>query len=561
MQSVSPTFDHFTCNKVRNPSWRVGQAPDCDILELDTFIACESIACDPSTIVQCDGVADWFLYDYEYSRCDVKEFEVVSEILEPNQCIGSVIKSRADVTFCNTKRQHNPEVPEDCVDGNCGIECDCKNEPILDTPFRISNGWICEGSGYEELVNIFWGVLEKSPTIDNVGGANFCATYRLIDYIDKLENLTLNSDLLLFDVTADQILAAIFQDVGLASSYALQQGSYNQCAFYAPAGTSVGDILLPLVQSELGIFTQDPATGVFQFQNYETLTSGDPVATLTTDDCCEGCPLIMDIDYPDDNRIVNRVKVRWAKRDITPAPIEIFNSPLNFFLANGACRTYTYDTQDAIVNITGINLEANTQTDGQGTDLTAGFTATHTIVDANTVTVKYCNTSGQAGYVTNTQIFGRSIITIDEGEVELFNSFSDINDCEVERTKEIDNYFVSSVEQATDIAQNVLTRYSDFAFQRLQVTIKAIPNLQLGDKLNIKYRIDNCVSGNETFCCDKGCYAGRFCEDCYVVTKIHTIMDGDCFRQKLILQRCPEEPKCFIACESIACSQDFICGC
>lgn len=555
MKTVSEAFDYITYSR-NNLLHRVPEISLCsaqdDTLNIDSFKFCVSKFCGEDTLV-CGDEAFWLLRDYECRKCDLVCAET-TEGFDNDVPFGSTIKSVMDITLNNTDGKYNIVQADGIRDTSVnyqkqGVEL---NENWLPgTPAKLNIGWKIPKLKMSETITSFCGYLEKLMDTNTENGLNSTANAHFIDWVAYFERCEIKEDIFIQNASTDYIIKILLQQCGLQGTYAeLEQGENIVGTFIAKKGTFVGDYLNELVQAEMGIFKLNSDCR-FELWNRCHWASAPVVANLnthcTSDDYGE---MIMDISDPDNNEVINIIEVEYYETDIEP-DVEILNLtdvetiPANKTLA----RCYEYD--DPAINVDALTNSSFTTNGGAG-----AVTIDRIEENGTNICITWKNNTNASVDVTSFVVTGDRIYLTEQDSCTLRDEVSIARHGEY--YKKIDNQYVGSKERACTIAQENIKRYADpFSTYRLNLTIKCIPNLELGDVVNIVRRIKNSPPLDDD---SNSCYDEVMVCDKYIVKEINTsICEGGCI-QNIQVTNFGVDLGEFTFCESSFCGLDAFCG-
>lgn len=348
-------------------------------------------------------------------------------------------------------------------------------------PFIINAGF--EVDGIEQEIPQFSGILTKQPYVDMRN-----REVRLVgsDYIDFFQNRYLDQESMVTGQRTDQIMSSMLRGtLGMSTAQFDLDTGINVIPFVLfEKGTRMADIFNDLAEAENGHFYQDEA-GIFKFENRQHWDSSpyNAVQRLVL------TGQVISSEAPTDDHIINVVEISskvWQKQPLqnvftlpTYSPIEVpGNSSIDKF----------FEFEDPILQLTdpssgGSNsfYVANTRSDGTGTNATSSVSFTNMGTFAKAVKYRITNSSSASVFLVQIQLSGRAAIAPTNLYLRLKDS-SSLTAYE-ERPYSLDNPYIQNESWANSLAQLLLDDYSNP--ENLQrITIRAIPELQLGDLIS-----------------------------------------------------------------------------
>lgn len=149
------------------------------------------------------------------------------------------------------------------------------------------------------------GATSGMPRINNSART---ASYHVRDYLSIIAEEELTSVVAMRNVRTDEVLAAIFDSLGIdQSQYSLERGTNTIPFVFFDRGEKAGDAIRKLVQAEYGALWLDE-TGVIRFRN-RIHTAPQPTVALTNHD-------IISIEPKGDDKIINHVKIAADVREV-----------------------------------------------------------------------------------------------------------------------------------------------------------------------------------------------------------------------------------------------------
>lgn len=473
MQTTSSVFEKHASGSLRPLQYQVRASfdkafdDDIDFFQLDSSLlnGGDVLAPSDNAVIQL-----WDKYEYQDISKRVIGVEVQSEQTEPY----SIVLSMADITLNNYDGYFTPN-----SDSPVG-------EYILPRrPFRVLMGF-----GHD-VVPLFIGLSTKSPRIDKQSRT---VQFHCIDFLSYLFEQKIDQTITLLDYSTSEILAYLFDHLGLLSSqYDLDPVSFNRINyFYAEKGQSLGDIIRPLMEAEQGRLWLSEL-GVIKFlnrQNYPTAS----VATFNQSNV---------IDYSDsgDTSIINYAKITsevleekidqkiwelaapefikagatidiWANLD---NPITEADTPV--YLASPEEKSYFTSTKDQVGEVVYEDVEVTSMD-----------------VFSTAVKLSFKNTGDSDAFLYEIVLFGNPVVVVDRIVVE--ESDDDSIEKYEEQRYELETNYIQSEDDAVSKAVIMVDDYKDFA-SAVELEVKGNPAYQIGDTatLNVdSYQGDHVIT-------------------------------------------------------------------
>lgn len=385
---------------------------------------------------------------------------------------GGLSKALAQVELDNTSGRFTPRY----MGGNSELY----TAQPLRAPFIINAGF---DLGADITVPQFAGIITEQPEIDM---RRRSYGFRGSDYIDFFQNKYLDQEVMFTAQRTDQVLNTLLT-TGLGMNTAQFDLDYgiNIIPFgLFEKGTRFANIIDQLVQAENGHFYQDES-GIFKFENRQHWDS----SPYTQVQRIIATSQVINAEAPNDDHLINVVEINAPIRQKQPAQT-IFNLPSLSSIsvpANSDVEQF-FEFQDPVLALTNPTnggtvsfYVANSASDESGTDLTSSISVTNVGTFAKAVKYRFRNTSSTNAYITQFVLSGR--VAKEVGKLYYRESDDSSVTAYQERTLNIDNDYIQNNTWAASYARMILNDFSDP--DKLQrITIRAIPELQLGDLIS-----------------------------------------------------------------------------
>ena len=345
-------------------------------------------------------------------------------------------------------------------------------------PMIINAGF--EVDGIDQTIPQFSGVLNRSPKVFK---RNSRAELSASDYVDFFSNRYLDQELMFTGLRTDEVYEQLLISSGLSTAqYSLDTG-INVIPFGAfDVGTKYSKIFHELAEAENGQFYQDEE-GKFRFENrqhYDSSPHTDVQRVITTGQ-------VIDYELPDEDHIINVVEVKSTEMRKQPAQT-IMNYTLPNTILPGETLELFFNYENYILEVTTPTAGgsdsywlANSNEDGTGTDYTSSVSLVSIDNFAQASKLIFKNNASNNVVLTKVVISGRPVKDVNDIYVRLQDD-SSVTAYE-ERPLLLDNKYIQNEFWANSYAQVILNDYSD-PENIIRLTIRAIPELQLGDLIS-----------------------------------------------------------------------------
>ena len=350
------------------------------------------------------------------------------------------------------------------------------------------------GFGNEAPAMNFQGRTDGMPTYD--GDHDQVMKWTAFDKIAEISRAHLPNMVMLQNARTDQVIQAIFQQLGLSSTeYQLEEGKNIIPFVYFDSDKSVGNALRELLQAENGRMWQDE-NGVIKFQARRSNAFAERTDMLFNS------TNIVQLTPSRESRIVNTVNISAEIRAVqsrqqiftntndrgyqSAAKDDAYRVP-----ANGTATVWlqfedpVWSAETPVFNGSA-NQSRFTAVDLTGTRITSGISIQGTLF-AKTYKAVFTNTRSSAVSISSIVIFGRPAKLVGGQNTEYFA----YDDTSVQKfgnlTQTIeDNSCFGSADNLRAYGQSLLKKYSDYNRQ-IVVKVKGDPSLQLGDGVSVDY--------------------------------------------------------------------------
>ncbi len=308
----------------------------------------------------------------------------------------------------------------------------------------------------------------------------------ITNYVSALTSVLVNQ-------TTTQIIAAALAEMGFSSAqYNLDASLQPAIAVLAPFGQQWGTLLNYMCEVEQGLLFVDEY-GIITFWNHNHLTGGTSVwqidATNLEDLKGESTPIFNDVIVVANPRAVATKQRVWVLPSAVSVPASgnvVYR--VDFSDGDGALPVTTMDTPVAYTSATTSSFRANTAADGSGTDATSSVTLSAVTPRGTSCVMTINNSSGSVVYVTAMSIYGTPAPVVSRISVRQTDSTSVItyglNPANNSAVLELDNDYIQSQTQASNLSANVVAQFKD-GRQRYLATVTPNPAIQMGDTVQV----------------------------------------------------------------------------
>lgn len=462
MQSVSGAFTAETKDKTRKIAASLQISWKKDFRSSITFftIGVSTIGGNDIIAGSAGIQSAWnrYLYEDESERLLNLAYE-----RELNMPLGGIAKSLADVRLDNTSGRYLP----DYMGGTSSIftAIGPMKPAIINTGFEIA--------GIDQLIPQFVGVLDRQPRTDI---RSKTTELQMTDFLEFLTNRYIDHTTMYTGQRSDQLIETLLSGLGYATAqYELDTGIDIIPFAIFESGAKLIDVINQITQAEMGHFYQDEE-GRLRFENRQHWDSS-PHNTVqqiiyTAD--------VIDAEMPDDDHIINTVEIVSQPRLKQPNQL-VFTLSSSIEIASGAEYELFVNFDDPMLSIDTPVYRANTLEDGTGTDVGSSVLLRASDEFAQAAKYIYHNYHTGTAYITDLTIYGRPA----KVATDIFYKAQDDSSVTAyeERLVRIENNYIHSQDWAQSMAQMILSQFSNPESLQ-EITIKAMPHLQLGDLIS-----------------------------------------------------------------------------
>lgn len=478
MQSVSPQFTAYAKSAMRPIAWKCLISFPKQYNSATTFFTIGSSVIGGTDIIKGTGnvVQEWDKYNYSdfSSRLISMGWTRENDLTSSAASSSPIIYTMADLVFDNSDDMFTLNNTQSPLYGS-----------IL--PYRPIKLYVGFGS---ELIPVFVGVTELMPVLDS---KNKTATFHCVDFLSSLANITLQTDVIYVGQRTDQVVSQLLQLGDMVpSQFNLDVGTVTIPFVYFAKDTVLIDALQNIIEAEMGTLFMDEA-GVITFQNRTNWASHPLVWTFTRSNS-------MDVNFPNDNNIINVVEVTSNVRTLQPSQklyqmsgatlIPAYSSVAilaDFKDANGALPVIAVVEPAYAANSTSF-YQTNLLANGTGAPNNSAITISGVSLFSTSYQVIFSNNGPLPTYITQLELYATPAVVT--SQVYIRNSDPVSVAAYAEQLYSINNDFIQDESAANTISLIILGDYSSILSQRI-LTVIGLPQLQIGDRVGYLDTITN----------------------------------------------------------------------
>lgn len=415
--------------------------------------------------------SEWNKYSYQDETSNTLNISVEKGLNLP---LGGITKSLANVRLDNTSGRYTPRY--------LGGQSELFTAILPRRPITISSGFVVDGVDYN--LPQFVGVLDKMPKL-NVASKQ--VDLSAVDFIDYLQDKFIDHSAMFTNQRSDEVIENILTQLGFATSQYELDAGINRIGFgLFETGTKFANIIDQIVKAEYGHFYQDEE-GRLRFENRQHWTKypyNNVQRVITT-------AQVLNAGVPSEDHIINVVEIKGSPRSVQDLQLVWqatgYGGVVQELAASGDTEIWInyndpmFEIDTPVPNGTAGQTSyyvANSQNDGNGSDLTASVSLKRIDNFAQASKLTFTNTSSTIAYLSTLDIWGRPARKT--GDIYYRNSYDSSITAFEERPISIENDYIQSLSQAETIANMILEDFSQ-PENLLELRIRALPELQLGD--------------------------------------------------------------------------------
>lgn len=385
---------------------------------------------------------------------------------------GGLTMALADARFDNTSRRFTPRYMGGVSEISTAIQ---PSKPVM-----ISAGFNL--GGIDQTLPQFVGIISEQP---QVSVRDRQMAIKMQDYAYYFQNKKLDSAVVFTGQRTDQVMTTLASQLGMSTAQYDFDTGINIIPYGAfDVGITFATAFGELAESENGHVYFDES-GILKFENRQHWGS----APYTNVQKVITTAMVIDSDSTDQSHIVNVVEVNSNVYVKQPEQV-IFR--LNQFdtlrIPANSTATLFVNFDDPVLSMTtpiagGASsfFLAYLNNDGTGVDLTGNVSVTNVARFAQSAKLTFRNTSNNDAYMNTLVITGR--VARNVAPIYTRATIGHSITAYQEQVLTLDNRFIQNQSWAESYANMIL---QDFAYpENLQkITIRAIPELQLGDQIS-----------------------------------------------------------------------------
>lgn len=462
MQTVSAAFQTACNATTRKPKQTLKIAWERNSDPAVVFAVVGTSTVDGNDIVQGEleviTPMDLFQFTDESDRPVTLGFD--RRVQEP---LGGIAYAVADLILQNTDKRFTP-----LFDGTIG------NYILPNRPIKIYCGF--DLGAFVKTIPVMYG-LTGQPKEDKRQRVTKIQIFDYLSYINEYQLETAKYA----NQRSDQIIADILNTMGFGSDqYDLDVGLNVIDFTWFEKGTRAGNVICQLCEAEEGYFYQDEQ-GLLKFENRRHYNSAPHTVVQWT----IGQDEILDWQEDSTVGIINRCIVKANPRTIVTDK-EIYKLGEIIQLEHKETKTIWATFTDPCNAITDpvatTDYTVNSESNGTGTDVTAKVAIVMTKF-ATSAKPEVTNSSGGTAYITFLRLRGDPAVVLDPVE----EMYEDTTSQGIYGVSElvVENNFIDDPAFAYYLARTLVRKYKD-PLRRIRITVQAIPQLQLKDRISVQ---------------------------------------------------------------------------
>ncbi len=400
-----------------------------------------------------------------------------------NMPTGGLTKGLAEAKLDNTSGRYTPR----SLGGNSELFTAIQpGKPVL-----INAGF--NYAGIDNMIPQFAGVIASQPQISV---REKMMQLKIQDYIYYFQSKKLDTAVVFTGQRTDQVLTTLFTQLGMSTAQYDFDTGINVIPFgMFDVGVDFASAIHELVEAENGHLYQDES-GIFKFENRQHWSS----APYTNVQKVITTAMVIDSEVTDDSHIINVVEVNAEAYQKQPEQIIFRLNPFDSLLLPAGTDTELFvNFADPVLSLTTPSQTGTTSyfqafdnADGTGNELTTNVIVSRVTRFAQSAKLSFRNSGATSAYLTNLVVSGRVAHSV--APIYTKATIGHSITAYQEQVLSLSNRFIQNQSWAESYAQMILQDYSNP--ENLQkITIKAIPELQLGDLISWQgryWRIFDC---------------------------------------------------------------------
>jgi hypothetical protein len=463
MQTVSTQFTQHAEGAVRPLSWALRMSFDKAFLDTIGFFTLDTSALDDGDLLapsEDNPIQQWDYYQYLNYTDRIQMLEWVRELDFPD----SVTSAMADFVLENHDDYFTPD---------SGSPIDQYILPKR--PVRLLSGF--NGDNIPQFV----GLTEKMPVVDDT---NKVATFHAIDFLSKIYEMPLNETIAMRDVRTGEVLAALFDQLGLNDTqYDIPLGMNRIKFVFYETGVLAGKVIRELMQAEMGNLWLDEPGIIRMSPRFEL----EQTAVMTFDD-----GNVISVATSDEDDIINTVQIVADLREVQAFQTLFLKaqSSENFVIRAGESRVFSADLTDPAISAVDPTLGFATGVSWftailpTGIEVETDVSVVASELKTNSFDITFQNDNAVDISIDEMEIWGEPAKVYDRIE------YTEVNQDSIDKFEQkvlsIENPFIQSIDQCDALALTILDGFAEYA-SRIEMEVKGTPALQLGDIVHVDY--------------------------------------------------------------------------
>lgn len=389
-----------------------------------------------------------------------------------NMPTGGLTSALADALFDNTSRRFTPR--------HMGGSSELSTAIQPGKPALISAGF--NFGGIDQMITQFAGIVSEQPQISL---RNRQMAIKMQDYVYYFQSRKLDTAVIFTGQRTDQVMTTLASQLGMSTAQYDFDTGINVIPYGAfDVGITFATAFGELAESENGHVYFDES-GVLKFENRQHWSS----APYTQVQRVISTGMVIDSESTDESHIVNAVEVNSGIYVKQPEQTIFRLNSFDAFVvpASGSADLFV-NFDDPVLSMTtpsptGVSsfFLAYANSDGTGSDFTTNIIVSNVARFAQSAKLTFRNTGTSDAYVNTLVITGR--VARNVSPIYTRATIGHSITAYQEQLFTINNRFIQSQSWAESYAQMILQDFS--SPENIQrITIRAIPELQLGDLIS-----------------------------------------------------------------------------
>lgn len=328
--------------------------------------------------------------------------------------------------------------------------------------------------GSDQTLPQFAGLINKQPVVDQL---NKDVIIEAGDYSEYFQNKNAGQGAMFTGLQTDVVIKNLLAQQGMSTAQYRIDAGLNTIPFgMYDTDSKLSDVLAQLVQAENGQFYQDES-GIFRFENrqhWDNAPYTQVQKIITT-------AQVISAKSPSDDHIINVVEISINPR-VKASGATLYTLSGQITLQTGETEIFV-DFLNPVLAASAPVFVANSQADGSGSVQTSNVYIKNTSLFTQAAKYTFVNKSTSVVYITSMSITGRwAVLQYPTAQTIRIKDDSSVTAYQ-EQVLTINNPYIQNSIWAQSLAQVILNDFSS-PENLQQITIRAIPELQLGDLIS-----------------------------------------------------------------------------